>query len=585
MSSDDDGEAVQLFSANSRKRARAQAGKKRAAAVSAAVNAAATAGGEGGEGGARLGAGAGSADAGGGEWRALGLSPWLCATVARLGMVEPTAVQRNCIPATLAGCNLLASAPTGSGKTAAFALPILEALARDLVSVFAVVVTPTRELAFQIAEQFQALGVAIRLRCEVVVGGVSLVQQQDALATRPHVVVATPGRLRCHVQGPSPPALGNVAFVVLDEADRLLEPSFAADLGALFKATPATRQTLLYSATLKPNVAAQREESASKKRLFEWHATPHPTTPGALDERYLLMPQQVKPVYLAYALRRLGPEITEGPLAPASDLKHRKPAARGTRGVAKSSKSMYDEDEGEEEEEEDDDDDDEEEEQEQEQEQGEEEAGQSKSARKSRSGKPGTGQAKAASAPAEEPDVLDVERARLAIVFASSCKNCELIGQTLIALGVNCSVLHSGLTQNRRLAALGKFRARTTNVLVATDVASRGLDIPQVDLVINYDVPHAVEDYVHRVGRTARQGRTGLALTFVTQYDLKLLLAVEAATGSKLRLLPGVDEDRDVLVLLTRVANAGRAARTKIAEAHDAEGPQGHKRRRHPHDT
>uniref|UniRef100_A0A7S2WFL4 ATP-dependent RNA helicase n=1 Tax=Mucochytrium quahogii TaxID=96639 RepID=A0A7S2WFL4_9STRA len=441
-----------------------------------------------------------------GEWTfsSLGVSEWLVKACNMLGMEEPTMVQKRCIGPTLQGKNVIASAPTGSGKTAAFALPILEKLAHDPYGVYAVVVTPTRELAFQISDQFFALGSALRLRCEVVVGGMSQLDQQAQLAKRPHVVVGTPGRLAEHIRGPQPPKFNNVAFLVIDEADRLLNADFSRDLGELFRVTPKTRQTLLYSATM--NKALTQVKANSTREVFEFHLNQNMAIPEGLDERYLLVPQQVKLVYLGYILRRLGPELKSGPLHKGTAL-----------GKKKKGKSR--------------------------------EIDQIESVQK-----------------VSEASDSDFGRAKLLIVFVSSCKSCQIIGETLIELGVECSILHGSLSQKQRLSSLNKFRAGKTFVLVATDVASRGLDIPHVDLVVNYDVPRTIEDYVHRVGRTARAGNVGCAVTFITQYDVSLVKAIEAETGNKLKLLPGVDEENDVLVLMTRVTNATRTARLRIAD-------------------
>ena len=158
-----------------------------------------------------------------GKFEQLGLSPWLQHACDSLGILTPTPIQAACIPETLKeNTNVLGHAQTGSGKTAAFALPILEKLSADPYGIYAVVLTPTRELAFQISDQFNAFGSAIRVRCETVVGGVDMLQQAIALKSRPHVVVATPGRLAAHLTGADPPFLRSAKFLVLDEADRLL---------------------------------------------------------------------------------------------------------------------------------------------------------------------------------------------------------------------------------------------------------------------------------------------------------------------------------------------------------------------------
>jgi ATP-dependent RNA helicase DDX49/DBP8 len=160
------------------------------------------------------------------SFQELGLCSWICDSCTAMGFKRPTPVQSTCIPAIIAGKDVLACAETGSGKTAAFALPILHKLSQDPYGVFAVVLTPTRELALQIAEQFEALGTPMGLRYELVIGGVNMMRQSLALKERPHVIIATPGRLRHHLEGPDPPDLSKVKFLVLDEADRLLTIGF-----------------------------------------------------------------------------------------------------------------------------------------------------------------------------------------------------------------------------------------------------------------------------------------------------------------------------------------------------------------------
>lgn len=183
------------------------------------------------------------------EFAKLGLGEWIIEHLQALGMGEPTEIQRNCIPPILAGRNCLGCARTGSGKTAAFALPILQRFVEDPFGVFAVVITPTRELAFQIGEQFRILGKPVNLQVSVVVGGRDYVRQGQEVDSRPHILVSTPGRLADHLRSGTEIPLNSVRFVVLDEADRLLEDDFGADLQVIFSRLPSKRQTLLFSAT------------------------------------------------------------------------------------------------------------------------------------------------------------------------------------------------------------------------------------------------------------------------------------------------------------------------------------------------
>ena len=380
-------------------------------------------------------------------------------------MRRPTPVQRACIPAALAGRDCIGIAHTGSGKTAAFALPLLQHLAAEPYGVFALVMTPTRELAVQIGEQFRALSAGFTLRVAVCVGGEDAGRQMAALSRKPHVVIATPGRLRDQVENHEGvrEALRRVAALVFDEADRLLDASFEPELAALLGVLPPRRQTLLFSATLTPAVAAlQRLTGAAAFRFAAYEAL---SLPPSLRQEMLLVPAKVKEVYLAYLL-----------------------------GAER----------------------------------------------------------------------LEAARVRSALVFAGTVRGTQLLGEMLRELGAAPAVLHSAMAQKARVAALQRFRSGAATLLVATDVASRGLDIPTVDLVLNFDVPSEPSDYVHRCGRTARAGRGGRALTFVTQFDIERVTSIEAHTGQKLE--PLEVPERDVLRGMTAVLAARRVATMQLAQ-------------------
>lgn len=399
-------------------------------------------------------------------FRKLGINDWIDKVCSSLGMKQPTEVQRGCIPAILAGRNVIGVAHTGSGKTAAFALPILQQLAREPFGVFALVLTPTRELAFQIADQFRGLGAGMSLRECVIVGGLEMQQQAKALARRPHVVVATPGRLKGLIDADA--SLGKVLsrarFLVLDEADRLLEPSFEAELATTLSLLPAQRQTLLFSATMTKSLIALQKSLLSD--AFHFQAYDGLQTAKQLKEQYLFLPAKVKEVYLVYFLQQL-----------------------------------------------------------------------------------------------EELGLRSV------MVFASTCKGCHLLSLLLDELDLPCAALHSHQPQRRRLAALERFKSGAVPVLLATDVASRGLDIPTVDLVINYDLPMLARDYVHRVGRTARAGREGWSLSMVTQYDIDLVHKIEELVGKQLERYDC--SESEVLKNITKVYAAKRAAAMRADEESD----------------
>ena len=323
------------------------------------------------------------------SFKSLGVSDWLVSVCRSLGMARPTDVQKGCIPAILAGKNVIGLASTGSGKTAAFGLPILQLLAKDPYGVFALTLTPTRELAIQIAEQYRALGAGMSLKSCTVIGGVDMQQQTKELARRPHIVVATPGRLKGLMDADSSlsACFSRVRFLVLDEADRLLEPSFAEELRTILSALPPSgRQTLLFSATMTKSLIEL--QSASLKDAIVFKAYEGLKTADRLKEEYVFLPDKIKEVYLVHILDR-----------------------------------------------------------------------------------------------------LKEFKVRSAIIFCSTCKGCALLSLVLEQLGIPAAALHSGKAQKHRIAALSAFKSEMVPLLLATDVASRGLDIPTVDLVINFDLP------------------------------------------------------------------------------------------------
>ncbi|KAI9304347.1 P-loop containing nucleoside triphosphate hydrolase protein [Cunninghamella echinulata] len=389
----------------------------------------------------------------------LGIDPWLIESLHAMQIKKPTEIQRACIPPVLAGKDVIGGAKTGSGKTAAFALPILQKLSEDPYGVFAVVLTPTRELAYQIAEQFRVLGKGIGLKECVVVGGMDMMTQALELQKRPHVIIATPGRLRDHIQSSSGAVdLSRVKFLVMDEADRLLSSTFVNELKVILGKMPAEkRQTLLFTATMTESILALQEaEENPKKKPFVHVCAMDTHTVATLEQLYIFVPSHVKQVYLTHLLR-------------SDDFKD---------------KSV--------------------------------------------------------------------------IIFCGRCATAETITIMLKELGIRCTALHSNMSQQQRLDSLGKFRAEVIKVLISTDVGSRGLDIPSVELVLNYDIPRDPTDYIHRVGRTARAGRGGQSLCIVSEKDIQLIQNIEAKTNKKMEEYE-IDENT-VLKDLPEVTTAKRVA-------------------------
>lgn len=392
----------------------------------------------------------------------LGASPWLIASLANMAIMRPTGIQKGCIPKILEGRDVIGGSKTGSGKTVAFTVPILQKWAEDPVGIFAVVLTPTRELALQIFEQIKAISAPQSLKAILVVGGTEMRPQAIALSQRPHIVIATPGRLADHIQTSGTDTISGLRrtrIVVLDEADRLLASgagSMLPDVETCLSALPPSseRQTCLFTATVTPEVMALKNLPRPKHRppIFVCEVdTTDLAIPPTLHQTYLQVPLTYREAYLHVLL------LTR-------------------RNVAK----------------------------------------------------------------------------KAVIVFCNRTGTANLLERLLRSLEHRVTSLHSLLPQSERTSNLARFRASAARILVATDVASRGLDIPEVDLVINYDVPRNPDDYIHRVGRTARAGKKGEAITLVGQRDVQLFLAIEGRVGAKM----GAYEEEGVNVE-TRVIRDG----------------------------
>jgi ATP-dependent RNA helicase DDX49/DBP8 len=503
----------------------------------------------------------------------LGLAAPLVNTCRSLGFARPTPVQRTVIPFLLKekSSHLLALAATGSGKSAAFILPILHHLSEDPYGIYAVVLSPTRELAKQIHQQVLALGSAYRVQSALVVGGLDAVRQSCDLDQRPHFAVATPGRLAELLRGPHPPRLQHVRYVVLDEADRLLaaRSGFEKDVAELLLHCTTTKsaegesrvrrtkcQTLLFSATLTRSLELVEEMAGAGL--------------GRLPLR-------------KFVIREDGPARK---IAADDKMAKRRKADRSSnddqRSESSGSKSSSAEDESG---------------------QSEEEesidttpslpAGLKQEyifmpsrvrdafmlttlrtlmANGGRRGEPtdvqprgrkGSGWSMSRRDEVGEDD--DLGKARSAIIFVSTCERAAFVSGVLSEVGVENVALHSLLSQNRRLAALGKFKSQHVRILVATDVASRGLDIPTVDLVLNAELPRNAVSYVHRVGRTARAGRRGRAISLVGESDVALVHAAERITGRSLEKCTDITDDM-AIKMLGPVTKAARLARRKLMD-------------------
>jgi ATP-dependent RNA helicase RhlE len=357
------------------------------------------------------------------------LHPDLLRGLHGLGFTEPTPIQTKAIPPALEGRDVLACAMTGSGKTAAFLLPILQRLAGKPRGVTrALVLAPTRELAAQIDQHRRELGRFVPVTGAAVFGGVGMEPQETAIRRGVDVLVATPGRLLDHLGRPYT-RLGGIEVLVLDEADRMLDMGFLPDIRRIMKALPAgPRQTLLFSATLPPEITALARELLREPARIDVERPAAPAT-GVSHAAYPVSPELKLPL-LVELLRR--PEV------------------------------------------------------------------------------------------------------RSMLVFTRTKHRANRLAEGLLRRGVKADRIHGNRSQAQRTQALAAFKTGAVKVLVATDVAARGIDVTGLSHVVNFDVPGAPEDYIHRVGRTARAGEVGDAITLVSPAEESDLRAIERAVGTRI---------------------------------------------------
>ncbi|KAI0796832.1 P-loop containing nucleoside triphosphate hydrolase protein [Abortiporus biennis] len=441
----------------------------------------------------------------------LDISNALLSALGKLSIRTPTEIQAACIPPLMQGRDCIGNAKTGSGKTIAFALPILQKLSIDPYGIFALVLTPTRELAFQISEQFAVLGAHLNLRTAVVVGGMDMMAQALELNNRPHVVVATPGRIVDHLRSSgSEWDLSRIKFLVLDEADRLLTSTFAPELSYLFKVLPKERQTCLFTATWTPAIEQLVDATPrpGKEKPFVHRMTERIETVETLKQHYILVPSHVRESYLYYLLCNPPESTLHLRRAPPEPINH------------------------------------------------------SRSRKKGQSTKPSKKPSKKSSTNTEDEEI---EQPPPTIIFCTKPRMAAYLTNLLKTLHIRSTALHSRLTQRERLSSLGLFRSSVVPVLVSTDVGARGLDIEDVAMVINWDLPNEPEEYTHRVGRTARAGKGGVAVSFVTEKDEERVLKIEERIRTTLTemTLP----EPKVLEKLNDVSTAKRLANMELHDS------------------
>jgi ATP-dependent RNA helicase DeaD len=384
----------------------------------------------------------------------LALRPELLEALGALGYEEPTPIQRETIPVLLAGRDLVGQAATGTGKTAAFALPLLQRLAEGNrgTAPVALVLVPTRELAMQVSEAVHKYGRGLGARVLPIYGGQPIGRQLKALQHGVDVVVATPGRAIDHMARGTL-RMDELEVVVLDEADEMLDMGFAEDIEAILDDTPDTRQTILFSATMPSRI-----EKLARRYLT--------------DPQRISIKQEPRPEGGAPLVRQVAYVVSRA----------HKPAALGR--------------------------------------------------------------------------LLDIEAPEAALIFCRTRHEVDQLAETLNGRGHRAEALHGGMTQEQRDRVMGRLRSGTADLLVATDVAARGLDVDHLTHVVNYDLPSAPEAYIHRIGRVGRAGREGVAITLAEPREHRMLKSIERATNQKLAMekVPTVADLRTRRLELTRSA-------------------------------
>lgn len=359
------------------------------------------------------------------NFKQLGVCNQLCRICETVGFKKPTKIQYLAIPYALKGYDIIGYAQTGSGKTLAFLIPLIQNVLINKEQFSALIIVPSRELAFQITAQGELLGGVLGIKFTVLTGGIDYSVQKAALKGKPHIIVSTPGRLVEHLGlSLSFPQVSKFCFVV-DEADKILQLDFEKEFNFILSKLPKTKKNYLFSATKTLKL---------KKIQNNWLKNPIRISINSgcklvktLSQNYCFLPHKYKETYLVYLCNEF----------------------------YKSS----------------------------------------------------------------------------IIVFVETQKCAEKLALLLKFLGFNVSCIHGGINQLRRLKILDAFKIKGTRILIATDLASRGLDIPDTDLIINFDIPVYAKVYIHRVGRTARAGKSGRTINLVTQYDIRSFQKIEKLTG------------------------------------------------------
>ena len=431
------------------------------------------------------------------EFSSLGLDNFLLKNINYLSYITPTPVQKFSIPLILKNNSLIAISKTGTGKTASFCLPLLQILSQNPFSLFSIILEPTRELAIQTLEKLKIYSTGFNLRVNLIIGGMDYTEQINELEKIPHIIIATPGRLKTLLENNSIKLVENLKFLVLDEFDQLLNDSIKGDIMEIINYLPENRKTLFFSATMLQGIdqnldlleKIRGKEDKNDIFIFDFNKDNYSENNFNNEKK-----EDIKNINnktdLDILISQISPNLSQYII-----LLNQKLKCNYLIYLLRSQKYL----------------------------------------------------------------------SSSIIIFTNTYKTCNFLYTLCSLFSLKVSQLHSKISQKNRSINLNKFKSSLNKILISTDIASRGLDIPICNLVINYDLPRNPDDYIHRVGRTARMGKNGKCINFVAQYDIDLILAIEKRINKEMEEM-NVNEE-EIMEDISLMNEGIKLAQIKIYES------------------
>lgn len=431
------------------------------------------------------------------EFSSLGLDNFLLKNINYLSYITPTPVQKFSIPLILKNNSLIAISKTGTGKTASFCLPLLQILSQNPFSLFSIILEPTRELAIQTLEKLKIYSTGFNLRVNLIIGGMDYTEQINELEKIPHIIIATPGRLKTLLENNSIKLVENLKFLVLDEFDQLLNDSIKGDIMEIINYLPENRKTLFFSATMLQGIdqnldlleKIRGKEDKNDIFIFDFNKDNY-SEDNFNNEKKEDIKNINNKTDLDILISQISPNLSQYII-----LLNQKLKCNYLIYLLRSQKYL----------------------------------------------------------------------SSSIIIFTNTYKTCNFLYTLCSLFSLKVSQLHSKISQKNRSINLNKFKSSLNKILITTDIASRGLDIPICNLVINYDLPRNPDDYIHRVGRTARMGKNGKCINFVAQYDIDLILAIEKRINKEMEEM-SVNEE-EIMEDISLMNEGIKLAQIKIYES------------------